>query len=577
MYFADGAAKKNQAPPSSGQPACRQFEEQQLAITLYADGASEDQGREDQGRWADIVDCDESIIEEQWNRSPTAFGQSDEQTLAISLYRHEEVADEIGMYSTQIVYGKFAEQQVPMYFPEEAADNQSTAAQSQQELSDLSDMSPKNFEGAEIVEHHDCFGLQPYAPQEQFFCQEPVALCQNYSSVAKQQEWYGHPYVGHTPVPMQALQSRLQSNTKPPTWAAWLPKPLQQPYLGGIAETSMSNISYQDVPTMMDDSTFPSHDAPDAASSEPVMWVPMLVPVEEFENWQETNNYTWYMPPEQEYAEMEENSQQVQGLLASVSGKVLKMARDIQGTRLVQQAFLEAQFDEERLALASEIKGHVWDLLKCLHGNHVLQKCIETLPPQDVQFVIDEISQPGRGGAAQAARHRFGCRAMERVLEHCSAEQVAPLVGQLLADSVALSSHEFGHFVMVHLLQHCPDVVSPIASTLHQQLSAGNSAIPTDGYIGAVMSEVLKHSENRDCCSLATVLIEDSERLASMALCRWGHPAIKRALQIADDSSRLRACKEVLRCSEQYRSNRYGRIVKNFVTEQQSLECIAAH
>ena len=60
-------------------------------------------------------------------------------------------------------------------------------------------------------------------------------------------------HVGHTPVPMQALQSRLQSNTKPPTWAAWLPKPLQQPYLGGIAETSMSQVFPQGFQLMLGD------------------------------------------------------------------------------------------------------------------------------------------------------------------------------------------------------------------------------------------------------------------------------------------------------------------------------------
>ena len=39
-------------------------------------------------------------------------------------------------------------------------------------------------------------------------------------------------------------------------------------------------------------------------------------------------------------------------------------------------------------------------------GNHVVQKCIERLPPERVQFVVDEIRQ----AVDRMALHCYGCR-----------------------------------------------------------------------------------------------------------------------------------------------------------------------
>lgn len=298
------------------------------------------------------------------------------------------------------------------------------------------------------------------------------------------------------------------------------------------------------------------------------MWMPMgYVPVV-FESWEDASNYMMCAQPEQEYTEKDECIP-----VDSIIGKVWKLSRDARGCRKVQQAFEEARSIEELNALTSELVGHVWEALKCQHANHVLQKCITTNSAEASQFVIDELLQHGNGGAAQAAKHRFGCRIIERILEHCEEHQVAPLVEQLLTETVALSLHTFGNFVMLHLLEHCPSVVTQVASTLDEHMAT----LPMiDGCVGAVIAEALKYADNEASRSLAATLLQDQDRVAIMACSRWGHPAIKRALQLADDTARQEACSLVLRCADQLRTNRYGRQVSTFAAEQQG-QCICAH
>merc|ERR1719145_46714 len=59
-----------------------------------------------------------------------------------------------------------------------------------------------------------------------------------------------------------------------------------------------------------------------------------------------------------------------------VEGNVWRLSRDAPGCRIVQDALDNATCDADRVALASEIRSHVWEALRCPHANFVLQKFI---------------------------------------------------------------------------------------------------------------------------------------------------------------------------------------------------------
>jgi pumilio RNA-binding family len=107
---------------------------------------------------------------------------------------------------------------------------------------------------------------------------------------------------------------------------------------------------------------------------------------------------------------------------------------------VVQKAFEVAETAAEREALAKPLQGHVVEAAISPHANHVLQKCIEVLPANQVQFVLQEM----KGNAVAAARHRYGCRVLERLIEHCPWTQTADLVEEVLDNASQLCRHTFG-------------------------------------------------------------------------------------------------------------------------------------
>jgi len=245
---------------------------------------------------------------------------------------------------------------------------------------------------------------------------------------------------------------------------------------------------------------------------------------------------------------------------ASVVSNVWALSREAQGCRQVQKALETARSDEARNAIAAELQGHVWEAMRCPHANHVLQKCIVALRPKASQFIIDELlsTTQGGGGISQAARHRYGCRIVERLVEHCPPGQVSELVEKLVADATALSKHPYGNYVMQHLLEHGPtDQRRRLVASLKENAAAAGS----DCYARAVISKALTHGAREDQVALGRALLREPGLLTTMARTRHGHVAAKFVLLHLNGPEQEEARRQLTLDLEVIRASRYGRFV----------------
>jgi len=244
------------------------------------------------------------------------------------------------------------------------------------------------------------------------------------------------------------------------------------------------------------------------------------------------------------------------------------LARQKDGCRIVQAA-LEEGTDAERIQLAKQLHTHVWEALRCPHANYVLQKCITTMRPDHSQFIIDELMQ-SHHGIAQAARHRFGCRVLERLLEHCQPGQVRCLINDLLADGVELCTHQYGNYVMQHVLDYGEMEYKKAVCWLMEP------HVPTFGvdcYACAVLGKALQSQElNEDgsCIDiLVSAILRGSGLLTAMARTRHGHITAKLVVQVAKSPYIEEAQRQLSTTTESLRSSRYGRFVIAAAADQQ--------
>ncbi|CAG5927941.1 unnamed protein product [Menidia menidia] len=143
-------------------------------------------------------------------------------------------------------------------------------------------------------------------------------------------------------------------------------------------------------------------------------------------------------------------------LATRIRGHVLPLALQMYGCRVIQKALESISSDQQVIGdIVRELDGHVLKCVKDQNGNHVVQKCIECVQPQALQFIIDAFQG-----------------------QHCTQEQTLPILEELHQHSEqlgqkyqgvslemtpktyytvsrdALFKDQYGNYVIQHVLEH---------------------------------------------------------------------------------------------------------------------------
>jgi len=201
----------------------------------------------------------------------------------------------------------------------------------------------------------------------------------------------------------------------------------------------------------------------------------------------------------------------------------------------------------------------VLEACKCPHANHVLQKIILLLPASSLQFIVDELMA---GAIAPMVRHKYGCRIIQRLVEHCCASQVHKLVEIALKDIPTLGRHPYGTYVIQNILQH---------GTHEHRRRIVAAVIKGIGVLGAesngcaVVSAALSYGLDRDRYALAQVVLREHGLLCFMANSRHGHTAAMRVLDLLGGDDQVVARARLQAQAASLRLSRYGRIVVEYM------------
>ncbi|XP_021317862.1 pumilio homolog 1 [Sorghum bicolor] len=114
-------------------------------------------------------------------------------------------------------------------------------------------------------------------------------------------------------------------------------------------------------------------------------------------------------------------------------GHVLPLSHDMYGCRVIQKA-LDVGEHNQKIVIAKELKHKVLKCVRDQFASHVIQKCVECLPPKHIQFIFRSFC----GRAKALSIHPYGSRVIQRVIEFAN----------------KLSADPFGNYVVQHLLEH---------------------------------------------------------------------------------------------------------------------------
>jgi len=237
----------------------------------------------------------------------------------------------------------------------------------------------------------------------------------------------------------------------------------------------------------------------------------------------------------------------------TLEGEMLQLSLQMYGCRVVQKA-LETVDEDDLPRLLREFHHNV---LSCIHdqnGNHVIQKCIEVLNnrahkaashgdlhrakflSEQIDFVIDDVLV----NTAALSCHPYGCRVLQRILEHCGEVRKTEILDEIKKCHKKLLDDQYGNYVIQHVLQFGRD--EDRDSILQIVVDGGLLGMSRQKFASNVVEKLLKYGNGNQRRAVVREMLKVSMMCGftcwtSLATAASHHSIVSCHSQPADDPS----------------------------------------
>ncbi|KXN87543.1 Pumilio domain-containing protein C6G9.14 [Leucoagaricus sp. SymC.cos] len=249
----------------------------------------------------------------------------------------------------------------------------------------------------------------------------------------------------------------------------------------------------------------------------------------------------------------------------SVAQDLVNISLNMHGTRAVQKMidFLSTRRQIHSIILALSL--HVVALIKDLNGNHVIQKCLNKLAPEDNQFIYNAVA----ANCVEVATHRHGCCVLQRCIDHASDHQRIQLVNEITYNALTLVQDPYGNYVVQYILDLND---SRFSDAVIRQFQGNVCALSVQKFSSNVIEKCIRVAEHNTRKLLIDELLNRS-RLEKLLRDSYGNYCVQTALDYAEPAQRALLVEGIRPVLPLIRNTPYGKRIQNKLQrEAQNME-----
>ncbi|KAL1902158.1 hypothetical protein Cpir12675_000058 [Ceratocystis pirilliformis] len=135
-------------------------------------------------------------------------------------------------------------------------------------------------------------------------------------------------------------------------------------------------------------------------------------------------------------------------LIRNASHEMVPIALNQHGTRALQKMIEFVHTDVQIALIVDALRFRVVELIQNINGNHVIQKCLNKLKPEDAQFIFDAVGH----NCVDVGTHRHGCCVLQRCIDHANEKQQEWLIARITEDANVLVQDPYGNYVVQYII-----------------------------------------------------------------------------------------------------------------------------
>ncbi|KAM7516810.1 hypothetical protein LguiA_006393 [Lonicera macranthoides] len=130
-------------------------------------------------------------------------------------------------------------------------------------------------------------------------------------------------------------------------------------------------------------------------------------------------------------------------------GELLRICLNSHGTRVVQKLIGSLTMRQQISLVILALEPGFLDLIKDVHGNHVVQRCLQCLGKEHTKFIFNAAAK----FCVNIATHRHGCCVLNRCIAHSTGKHREQLISEIAANALLLSQDAFGNYVIQYIIE----------------------------------------------------------------------------------------------------------------------------
>jgi pumilio RNA-binding family len=227
-------------------------------------------------------------------------------------------------------------------------------------------------------------------------------------------------------------------------------------------------------------------------------------------------------------------------LVMAIKNHVLSLALHMYGCRVIQKT-LENVAPEQQHDVINELRGHVLKCVKDQNGNHVIQKIIEKVSESEVQFIVDAIvsrdKTTEKSHVYDMSTHPYGCRVIQRILEHCNGAQCAGVLNEMHVYIKTFVTDQYGNYVVQHVLEHGTEHDK---QRIMDAMRGNVLKYSQHKYASNVIERCLREGSNSQRTHVIEEILgeENSNTLEAMMRDQFANYVVQRMFDVADERTK---------------------------------------
>lgn len=246
-------------------------------------------------------------------------------------------------------------------------------------------------------------------------------------------------------------------------------------------------------------------------------------------------------------------------LIHNAMPAMTRIALNQHGTRALQKMIEFISTPEQTNMIIEALRFDVVQLIQDLNGNHVIQKCLNHLSPENAQFIFDAVGE----NCIVVGTHRHGCCVLQRCIDHASGLQKGALVDQVIKHAFSLVQDPFGNYVVQYIL----DLAEPCFTDPLCQSFYGNIAFLSKQKFSSNVIEKCIRCAGQETKRVLVHEIIAPQELDKLLRDSFANYVVQTAMDFSDEETKTLLMENIRPILPAIRHTPYGRRIQSKMSE----------